>query len=267
MAERFAFGENWRRYLDLVNDDRIAAAKASLSFMLNRDSLDGLTFLDAGCGSGLFSLAARLLGARVHAFDYDVQSVACCEELKRRYSPDDPLWTVETGSVIDESYMSSLGSFDVAYSWGVLHHTGDLWGGLELIGQRVRPQGALFIAIYNDAGGASRRWRAVKKLYNTLPRPFRWPLTTYAAVRMWTPAIISGALHGQALRLFRQPLDRGMSATRDLIDWVGGYPYEYAKPEVVVDFYHERGFHLAKLKTAVNYGINEFVFRRLPIAR
>ena len=111
-GERFGFGANWTRFLAVLNDERIEEAKSSLKRMLNVESLDGKTFLDAGSGSGLFSLAARLLGAKVHSFDYDPQSVACTAELKRRYFPDDG-WVVESGSVLDKGYLSRLGQFDV----------------------------------------------------------------------------------------------------------------------------------------------------------
>ena len=108
----------------MIDDRRIRQAEESLSQMLREPSLEGRTFLDIGCGSGLFSLAARRLGAIVHSFDFDADSAACAAELRRRYFPGDLQWTVEQGSVLDDAYLASLGTFDVVYSWGVLHHTG-----------------------------------------------------------------------------------------------------------------------------------------------
>src|SRR5215213_1120252 len=128
---RFSFGENWREFLEHIDDQRIEIAEKAILSLLGQQRLDGLTFLDIGSGSGLSSLAARRLGARVHSFDYDPQSVACTQELKRRYFPEDSDWTVEEGSVLDRDYLESLGKFDIVYSWGVLHHTGDMWRALE----------------------------------------------------------------------------------------------------------------------------------------
>ena len=88
-GERFEFGKNWGRFLAVLNDERISEAEASLKSMLKVEGLTGKSFLDIGSGSGLFSLAARRLGARVHSFDYDPQSVACTAELKRRYFEGD----------------------------------------------------------------------------------------------------------------------------------------------------------------------------------
>ena len=84
-GERFAFGDNWARFLRLLSDERINQAEESLKQMLEVDNLNGKSFLDIGSGSGLFSLAARRLGAKTFSFDYDPQSVACTRELKRRY--------------------------------------------------------------------------------------------------------------------------------------------------------------------------------------
>src|SRR5262245_34435729 len=105
---RFAFGANWTRYLDVLNETRIQHAEESLKQMLKVGTLQGKTFLDIGSGSGLFSLAARRLGARVRSFDYDPKSVACAVELKTRYFPNDAGWAIEQGSVLDEKYIRSL---------------------------------------------------------------------------------------------------------------------------------------------------------------
>src|SRR4051812_24922114 len=100
-GQRFEFGKNWARFLENLDDARIGAAERSLAAMLGESTLHGRRFLDAGSGSGLFSLAARRLGARVLSFDFDPHSVACTEELRRRYFPNDTDWRVESGSVLD----------------------------------------------------------------------------------------------------------------------------------------------------------------------
>ncbi|MGB8510330.1 MAG: class I SAM-dependent methyltransferase, partial [Pyrinomonadaceae bacterium] len=179
-GERFEFGNNWSRFLSLLNDDRIVEAEESLRVMLGVEDLAGKSFLDIGSGSGLFSLAARRLGARVHSFDYDPQSVACAVELRRRYFPGDEDWKVEEGSALDTAYLKSLGEFDVVYSWGVLHHTGQMWPALENAALPVAPGGKLFIAIYNDTGSQAARWKWIKRTYNNLPGILRAPFAALA---------------------------------------------------------------------------------------
>src|SRR5204862_4265084 len=129
-GERFEFGQNWSQFLAALDEQRIQQAEKSLREMLEVGSLAGKTFLDIGSGSGLFSLAARRLGARVHSFDFDPKSVACTRQLKRRYFFEDAGWKIEEGSALDSDYLKTLGTFDIVYSWGVLHHTGEMWKAL-----------------------------------------------------------------------------------------------------------------------------------------
>lgn len=264
-GERFTFGENWRQFLAVLNAERIAEAEHSLQQMLETNSLQGRTFLDVGSGSGLFSLAARRLGARVQSFDFDPSSVACTQELRRRYFPDDPDWKVEQGSILDDAYLETLGQFHIVYSWGVLHHTGNMWQALQNTASLVTPrQGKLFIAIYNDQGFPSRVWRSVKRTYCRLPWLLK-PLVLYpAAIRLWGPTMLRDLLRLKPFQTWNSYYrSRGMSPWRDIVDWVGGYPFEVAKPEEIFDYFHERGFNLCKLVTAGGgLGTNQFVFER-----
>jgi 2-polyprenyl-6-hydroxyphenyl methylase/3-demethylubiquinone-9 3-methyltransferase len=265
-GERFAFGENWARFLRVLDESRIQLAVESLKDMLEVENLEGRSFLDIGSGSGLFSLAARRLGARVYSFDYDPQSVECTRELRRRYFAEDPAWEVHAGSVLDASYVESLGVFDVVYSWGVLHHTGSMWTALRNAETRVAANGACFIALYNDQGGASSRWRAVKKAYVSLPTWLRWIVLVPAYVWLWGPTMLLDVIRGRPFAGWRnyKHNSRGMSPRRDVIDWVGGYPFEVAKPEQVFDFFRSRKYGLMRLSTcAGGIGCNQFVFRKL----
>ena len=253
--QRFAFGVNWSRFLDTITDERIKGAEKALKDMLQIVNLTEKNFLDIGSGSGLSSLAARRLGARVHSFDFDPMSVSCTKELRKRYFPTDSNWIVDKGSVLDTGYLKSLGQFDIVYSWGVLHHTGAMWQALENVCSLVRPGGQLFLAIYNDQRWISSYWSFIKLIYNKYPR-FR------GIVILFHVPYLYGLRYCYRILTGRRRLERGMSLWHDMIDWLGGYPFEVAKPEEVFEFCSKHGLILVKLKTCGGrHGCNEFVFR------
>ncbi|HKD78925.1 MAG TPA: class I SAM-dependent methyltransferase [Candidatus Angelobacter sp.] len=264
---RFAFGSNWQRFLSLLDEERIVEAERSLKAMLEIEDLAGKSFLDVGCGSGLFSLAAMRLGAsKVCSFDYDPQSVSCGQTLKQRYFPEADHWRLLQGSVLDADFLSRLGEYDVVYAWGVLHHTGDMWQALENVIVPVAADGKLFLALYNDQGVRSRWWKTIKKAYNR-NRIWRGIIISvfvpFYITRGFIKDLITLKAPTQRYREYKK--SRGMSYLTDWLDWLGGYPFEVAKPEMIVEFFQRKGFETSKLKTAGRgLGNNEYVVHRCP---
>jgi 2-polyprenyl-3-methyl-5-hydroxy-6-metoxy-1,4-benzoquinol methylase len=264
---RFGFGANWKRFLTELDEQRVTAGMASLRHFLGVTDLQGKSFLDIGSGSGLFSLAARRLGARVHSLDFDSDSVVCTDSLRQQFNPNDPLWTTAQGSVLETETLPPPASFDVVYSWGVLHHTGNMWLALENAAARVNDGGTLFISLYNDQGWRSQAWLRTKQAYNALPPALRFLVLWPSLAVLWGPTMLRDAFaKGSPLHTWKNyahVMGRGMTAKYDAIDWVGGLPFEVATPEQVVDFQRQRGFVLTHIRTCGSgIGCNEFVFVR-----
>jgi 2-polyprenyl-3-methyl-5-hydroxy-6-metoxy-1,4-benzoquinol methylase len=226
-GDRFEFGKNWTSFLRTVDDGRIQQAMGSIQHLLNSSGqeLAGKTFLDVGSGSGLMSLAARKLGMRVASFDYDPASVACTNRLREEYFAADPTWSVFKGSILDKTFLSGLGTFDVVYSWGVLHHTGQMWSALDNLPALVAGKGFVVVALYNDQGVWSKIWKLVKVTYNKLPRFLR-PLfivlvTVPRELRIMAVPMLKGRLKFIYER-WANHSERGMSWWHDTVDWVGG---------------------------------------------
>lgn len=261
---RFPFGRNWVRFMSVLDKDRIAAAEASLATVLGFRDLAGKSFLDIGSGSGLMSLAACRLGARVTSFDYDPESVACTESLRRMHFAEGD-WQIATGSVLDPNFMKSLGVFDIVYSWGVLHHTGDMWRAMELASSLPAQNGGLLVlAIYNDQGSVSAIWKVIKKMYCSSL------IGKILVISLVVPYFCISHFFKDTLRLrnpFRRYIiyrnNRGMSVIHDWLDWLGGYPFDVAKPEEIHDFAASKGFSLIRMRTTNHLGNNWFVFKRM----
>ncbi len=220
---RFGFGDNWLNFAELIDEGRIVEAECSLQRLCGRDRLDDLRLIDIGSGSGLSSLAARRLGARVHSFDYDDDSVACTAWLRERQRPADTNWSVEQGSILDPSYLAALGTFDIVYSWGVLHHTGALAEALSRAASLVDVQGLFIFALYRKTSLCGA-WTLEKRWYaGASPGARAWARRLYISAMK-----LNDRVHGRDFNAYvtSYAKSRGMSFEHDVHDWLGGYPYE-----------------------------------------
>jgi len=151
----FSFGKNWFQFIKRLTPQIVASAELDLKNWL--PGLAGKRVLDVGSGSGLSSLAFLRLGAaEVVSFDYDKYSVAATMRLRENRSQGGGwgggTWHVFRGSVLDSSFVWHLGRFDIVFSWGVLHHTGQMHRALANLAPVVRPDGMLMVTLYQGGG-------------------------------------------------------------------------------------------------------------------
>jgi 2-polyprenyl-6-hydroxyphenyl methylase/3-demethylubiquinone-9 3-methyltransferase len=262
---RFRFGENWRSFLATIDAENISEAQKSLRALLRRNTLSGARFLDIGCGSGLFSLAARNLGATVHSFDFDADSVQCTHSLKDTYRPSDPSWTIDQGSILDEE-SCRIGHFDIVYAWGVLHHTGDMRQAIKNAASLVAPAGHLAVALYRKTP-MCRFWAIEKRWYSQASqRQQELAYSLYVAAYR-ARLFVTGKSFRSYVASYKNDV-RAMDFHHNARDWLGGYPYESISKDDAMSLLADLGFECIHNNCGppsfglLGSGCNEFLFRR-----
>ena len=239
LAAHFEFGRNWSGYAQLIDADRIDQAVRGLERLAGRSTIEGNTFLDIGCGSGLHSLSALRLGAgRVMAIDLDPHSVATARQVLSQYAPDKD-WDIREQSVFDLD-PQQLGEFDVVYAWGSLHHTGAMYDAWNRAAKMVAPGGILIVAVYRKTR-LCRLWKLEKRIYTNSPM---WIQHCLRAVFVGAMRI-AFFLTRRDFRKYRESYGqayRGMNYDHDVHDWLGGYPYESISPPEADQFRESLGF-------------------------
>lgn len=266
---RFGFGRNWRSYVaSALNQERVCAAKESLCRLYKLNTFAGKTFLDIGCGSGLPSLAACLLGAEaVVSFDYDVESVHTSRRVRGMWNVSPERWQIVQGSILDDEFLTKIDRSDLVYSWGVLHHTGAMWRAIDNAVNLLKPGGKISIAIYNEVEkqlGGSAMWWHVKRFYNQIPIPGRRLMEAALLTSFFARQLLTMRNPWKTIRNYDSVHGRGMDYMHDLRDWVGGYPFEYASAGAVFSYMRQKhGLMLEYLKTREGHACNEFTFAKL----
>ncbi|NMN73823.1 class I SAM-dependent methyltransferase [Rhizobium sp. 57MFTsu3.2] len=261
---RFKFGENWADFVEKsFSEEKVQNSMDHIRRFLRCENLQGKSFLDIGSGSGLHSLAAYRLGAKkIVSFDYDPSSVATTEKLRQLAGAPEH-WSVMQGSVLESPFMESFEKFDVVYSWGVLHHTGDMWSAIRNAMIPLKEGGVFYTALYSTemySNPPSHRWLDIKRRYNSASeikkRRMEWQ---YVWDTTFKPALRAGQ---NPLRIMRNYGERGMTFWTDVKDWLGGYPMDFSGYRETAQFCKSEK-NLDLVNSLTGEGNTEFLFTDL----
>ncbi len=254
---KFSFGKNWQAYSkNALTKKSLMDFKHDFDELFNGIDFKNKKFIDIGFGQGLAILIAAEKGADVVGIDIDANNIKALnitlQEMGRVKVPK-----TDIVSILDDDYVNRYKSnYDIVHSWGVLHHTGNMTKGFDNACDLVATNGYFICSIYNRHW-SSPIWKIIKYLYNISPlicqqliNGFFYPIIFIAK---W---IVTGKNPKQK--------ERGMNFFYDVIDWIGGYPYEYATENEIIELVSKKGFVCIKsCPAAVPTGCNEFVFERV----
>ena len=255
---RFSFGKNWQGYSRAaLTPERIEQGRQALGDLLRDVPLAQKNFLDIGFGQGLTAHLAHQMGAKVTGLDIDSDNLLAAKNTQQKMGVKENL-DLRIGSVLDQNLIGELRKatqWHVVHSWGVLHHTGNMDLAVKNATSLVAENGYFVCAIYNRHW-SSLPWLWIKWFYNILPK-----VGQQLMIAMFYPIIYLA----KWLVTGKNPKDklRGMDFFYDVVDWVGGYPYEFASLEEFKNMVEPFGFKCIKAIAAeVPTGCNEFVFQR-----
>lgn len=100
--------------------------------------------LDAGCGSGVCSLALAERAEKVIGFDLSPDSLSVGIGLADGLGKHNI--TFQQGTLLELPFDDA--TFDLVWSWGVIHHTVDPVGALDELVRVLKPGGLLVLAVY-----------------------------------------------------------------------------------------------------------------------
>lgn len=235
--KRFEFGKNWLSFVMDISDEDINKAKSNILLWLENEDLSKKTILDIGCGSGLHSYAFFQLGSKkIISFDFDNKSVEATKILwEKAGKPSN--WEIFQGSVLDDEWLSNLGEFDIIYSWGVLHHTGNMWKSIKnVLDYSVHDKSKIWLALYQGVNTYKSDFE-LKIKYNKSNFFGKKLMVLNAILKIMKKR----RAKGENPFTWNVKRGRGMNTYHDLVDWMGGFPYEVCSKDELAAFMKKNG--------------------------
>ena len=161
-----SFGRQWTWFqntqIDSRNGTRESERQLAATTGWGDDDYRGRLVLDAGVGAGRFAEVAASKGAEVVGVDLTEAIDAAADNLAG----------YDNVNLVQADIFAlpfRPGSFDLAYSVGVLHHTPDPATAFRRLADLVKPDGDLAVYLYERNGLSHRASDQIRKLTTRLP--------------------------------------------------------------------------------------------------
>jgi SAM-dependent methyltransferase len=174
------FGHSWNIFSEIlpVHEEQFLRWTSGME----KDDWSGKRFLDVGCGIGRNSYWPLTYGAEsCLSIDIDDRTLAAARENLSGYENA----VVENRSAYE---INEDGSFDVAFSIGVIHHLDDQPAAVKQMSMAVRPGGTVLVWLY---GYENNEWLLkffdpVRRfLFSKMPLSFVYALSWPATAMLW----------------------------------------------------------------------------------
>lgn len=224
------------RFYDVVWTEYVPEYEASEKhwrLFYTPEEIKGKTVLDAGCGTGVFSIIfARNGAAKVTGIDISPGSLGTARSLKEKFG----LTNVEFREQDMLHLPCAAASFDIVWAWGTVHHTTDPLGAIAEFIRVLKPGGSLFLAIYKRTN-VTWMHEIIRKTMIRTPR-WSWNVLAKAGAFVLTPVVL--------LFKRRQKSRKGEKLSELILDWYFVPIRHYYRPEEIQVFLERKNFKIEK---------------------
>ena len=253
----FTFGLNWLDFVnERINEKIIESSLTKINeWFDNGNLLKGKNVIDIGCGSGLHSLNLGRYSKSITSLDVDENCIKSTKLLKEKYSQKYNInnWEIIHKSILDSDVIK-LPKYDIVYSWGVLHHTGNMWQAIDNAAKLCKDNGILFITLYS----------AYEVYFPTLIYKLKFNnASKFQKIKMISDRVMLAKHRQKDNEHWNRLTSRGMNVYNDIVDWCGGYPYEVATTELICKYLEPKGFKIIKKYDPSNKACHEWMLQKI----
>ncbi|MFQ6107920.1 MAG: class I SAM-dependent methyltransferase [Candidatus Aminicenantales bacterium] len=228
--------ERTRRFYDCLWQNytpEYAASKKHWALFFDPEEVLNKSVLDAGCGTGVFSIIFARMGAlSVVGIDISKRS------LERAQRQADQLGlqnaTFQKVNMLRLPFTDAC--FDIVWSWGSVHHTADPFGCLAELIRVLKPGGSLLVAVYRRTG-LTFLHETLRKGLIRLPSKYWIPFSRFLSLV---------AAPGISLFKKRDKSRKGEKLEQLLFDWFFVPIRHSYLPEEIKSFLVKRGLVIKK---------------------